>query len=176
MWRRSSLKEKQNLPFFVKGNEVTKVIIDAVKLRSIQPYQNDSLKTEMTEDDFIIDLMIPQEHIIIDEEILFPSQGNWNQQAISDAWLEEKTENDIEEESPRFQPNQIYILETKLDLFFDTRQNRMITKIKSIDLIIPAKSNPITGLDKTLASFSYQEVVNYLFEENNFVWYNEKNN
>jgi hypothetical protein len=32
VWHRSSLKEKQNQPFFVKDNEITKVIIDAVLL------------------------------------------------------------------------------------------------------------------------------------------------
>ncbi len=174
VWRRTSLLEKQNLPFFVKGNEITKLIIDAVLVGKLQSYRNDSLKTEMSNEEFEINLIIPQEHVIVDEEILFSSQDNWNQQTISDAWSEEQTEND-EEEYLKFQPNQIYILETKSDLFFDTRSNRMINKIKSIDLIIPAKSNPATGLDKTLASFSYQEVMNYLFEENNFVWSNQRN-
>jgi hypothetical protein len=52
----------------------------------------------------------------------------------------------------------------------------MVNQIKSINLIIPAVINQSTGLDKTLASFSYQKVINYLFEENNFVWSNQRNN
>jgi hypothetical protein len=175
VWRRSSLKEKQNLPFFVKGNEITKVIIDAVLLEKLKPYRNDSLKTEMSDEEFLANLTIPHENIDLNEEIIFPNQDNWNQQTISNDWNEEMVE---EEDEPylQFQLNQIYILRTKSDLFFDTRRNQMIHKITSIDLIIPAAINEATGLDKRLASFSYQEVMNYLFEENNFVWYNQRNN
>lgn len=174
VWRRISLKEKQNQSFFVKGKEISKVIIDAVLLEELQPYQNDSLKTEMSEEEFTENLTVPQEEITHqgDSEEFF-TQYDWSQN--DDDWNEEISEEELETYL-KFQPNQICILRTKSDLFFDTRSNRMINKIKSIDLIIPAKSNPITGLDKILASFSYQEVMNYLFEENHFIWSNQKNN
>ena len=47
VWRRISLKEKQNRPFFATDNEITKHIIDAVKRGVITPYKNDSLQLEL---------------------------------------------------------------------------------------------------------------------------------
>lgn len=175
VWRRSSLTEKQNQPFFVKGNEISKIIIDAVLEGKLKPYRNDSLKTEMSDEEFSENLTIPHDEIPHQGESEgFYNQYNWNEGTVSSDWNEEILEEEIEYYD-QFQPNQIYILRTKVNLFFDTRRNRMINKIESIDLIIPAAMNESTGLDKTLASFSYQEVMNYLFEESKFVWYNQKN-
>ncbi len=170
VWRRSSLKEKQNQPFFVKGNEITKVIIDAVKLGIIQPYRNDSLKTEMSKNEFLENIYY--EELNLSEELMMMS-----------CWGGFKTENwsantqEFSLDSNEYRANQCYILETKTNIFFDKTRSRMISDIESISIILPAEMNPETGLEKTIATFSYKELVQNLFRDNSSaIYYNEKNN
>ena len=82
VWRRISLKETQNQPFFRKDNEITKLIIDAVKLGIIQPYQNDSLTTSMSLEKFL--QHIKYEEFDVSEEVVMMScwtdfnRKNWS--------------------------------------------------------------------------------------------------
>jgi gliding motility-associated GldN-like protein len=59
VWRRMDLEEKQNLPFFAFNNEITKIIIDAVKAGLIPVYKNDSLLSRYTKEEFLENLKIP---------------------------------------------------------------------------------------------------------------------
>ena len=59
VWRRMDLTEKQNLPFFAYNNEITKIIIQAVKAGLLPVYSNDSLTTRMTKEEFLEKLKIP---------------------------------------------------------------------------------------------------------------------
>ena len=61
LWRRIDLKEKQNQPLFSKGNEITRNLIDAVKAGLIEAYDNDSLTTKLTLDQFIERLILKGE-------------------------------------------------------------------------------------------------------------------
>ncbi len=56
VWRRMDLKEKQNRPFFAYNNEISKIIIEAVKQGVLHPYVNDSLKTRMSKEQFLENL------------------------------------------------------------------------------------------------------------------------
>jgi hypothetical protein len=58
LWRRMDLNEKQNQPFFSKGNEITKCLMEWVQRVVLQPYKNDSLKTKITKEDFIKNLVM----------------------------------------------------------------------------------------------------------------------
>ncbi len=58
LWYRMDLREKQNRPFFANSNEITKIIIDAVKAGIIRPFENDSLKERMSYEKFIKNLTI----------------------------------------------------------------------------------------------------------------------
>ena len=74
-------------------------------------------------------------------------------------------------------PNQMYILETKTNIFFAKRHSRMIHDIQTVSVILPAEMNPETGLEKTIATFSYKELIQNIFRDNSSaVYYNEKNN
>ena len=97
VWRRISLKEKQNQPFFVKGNEISKVIIEAVLLEKLQPYRNDSLKIEMSSETFSENLTVPQEEITHqgDSEEFF-TQYDWSQN--DDDWNEEISKEELQYE------------------------------------------------------------------------------
>ena len=70
VWRRMDLKEKQNKGFFASGNEITKIMIVAVKQGLLYPYitENDSLNTRLTKEDFLERLRLPEEGDGLTEE------------------------------------------------------------------------------------------------------------
>ena len=187
LWFRMSLKEKQNLPFFAVDNEITKVIIDAVKLGIIRPYKNDSLRTRMSQEEFLENLTIPSEEVQLTEEEIamgftqydlggfggggddWGSGGDWGGDSGGSA--------EAETVANEFYPKQLHLLEIKEDLLFDNKHSRMKHDIQAITIIIPAEMNPSTGLEKKLAAFSYKELVQNLFRDNSqAIWYNERNN
>lgn len=174
IWHRISLKQKQNRPFFASGNEITGLIIEAVKLGIIRPYQNDSLQTRMSQEEFLSNIQIPSEDIQYSgiEEDIFKQENNnvWDGE---DSWGAEE-EGTIAQE---FYANQLHTLEIKTNVFFDKTRSRMINDIQTISIIIPAEMNPATGLEKTVATFSYKELVQNLFRDNSSaIYYNERNN
>ncbi len=178
LWHRISLKEKQNRPFFAAGNEITRLIIEAVKLGIVRPYQNDSLRSRMSQEDFLSNIQIPNDEIQYNgvEADIFNQDATWNDDAI---WGAENTygEDETGVEAQEFYANQLYILEIKTDVFFDKTRSRMINDIQTISIIIPAEMNPQTGLEKTIATFSYKELVQNLFRDNSTaIYYNERNN
>jgi len=187
LWFRMSLKEKQNLPFFAVDNEITKVIIDAVKLGIIRPYKNDSLRTRMSQEEFLQNLKIPSEEVQLTEEEIamgftsddlgggggggdeWGTEGGWGGDAGSGAAAETVAN--------EFYAKQLHLLKIKEDLLFDNKHSRMKHDIQAITIIIPAEMNPSTGLEKDLAAFSYKELVQNLFRDNSqAIWYNERNN
>lgn len=174
IWHRISLKQKQNRPFFASGNEITGLIIEAVKLGIIRPYQNDSLQTRMSQEEFLSNIQIPSEDIQYSgiEEDIFKQENNnvWDGE---DSWGAEE-EGTIAQE---FYANQLHTLEIKTNVFFDKTRSQMINDIQTISIIIPAEMNPATGLEKTVATFSYKELVQNLFRDNSSaIYYNERNN
>jgi len=48
IWRAIDLREKQNLPMYSDGKEISRVIIDAVKRGELQAYKNDSVTSTLT--------------------------------------------------------------------------------------------------------------------------------
>lgn len=48
IWRAIDLREKQNLPMYSDGKEISRVIIDAVKRGELQAYKNDSVTSTFT--------------------------------------------------------------------------------------------------------------------------------
>ncbi|AFM03339.1 gliding motility associated protein GldN [Bernardetia litoralis DSM 6794] len=190
LWFRMSLKEKQNLPFFAAENEITKVIIDAVKLGIIRPYANDSLRTRMSQEEFLENLTIPSEEVQLTEEEIamgFTSDDLGGFGGGGDDWGSGGDGGggdggggdgaEAETAANEFYPNQLHLLELKEDLLFDNKHSRMKHDIQAITIIIPAEMNPSTGLEKKLAAFSYKELVQNLFRDNSqAIWYNEHNN
>jgi gliding motility associated protien GldN len=176
LWHRISLKQKQNRPFFAAGNEITGLIIDAVKLGIVLPYKNDSLQTRMSQEDFLSNILIPSDDIQYSgiEGDIFAQENNnvWN---TGEDWESEgEGEGVIAQE---FYANQFYTLEIKTNVFFDKTRSRMINDIQTISIVLPAEMNPQTGLEKTIATFSYKELVQNLFRDNSSaLYYNEKNN
>jgi len=175
IWHRISLKQKQNRPFFAAGNEITGLIIDAVKLGIIRPYQNDSLQTRMSQEDFLSNLQIASDNIEYspEEQMILDGENDWTA-TEDDVW---NTQGEEKISNQEFYANQLYTLEVKTNVFFDKTRSRMINDIQTISIIIPAEMNPQTGLEKTIATFSYKELVQNLFRNNTTaIYYNERNN
>jgi len=170
------LKEKQNRPFFATDNEITKHIIDAVKRGVITPYKNDSLQTRMSQEDFLVNIELPSEAPVI---CYYEGFEDDNQEGFGD-WGADNWGGNLAGETEylnEYLPKQMYILETKTNVFFDKTRSRMIHDIQTISIILPAEMNPATGLERPIATFSYKELIQNLFRDNSSaVYYNEKNN
>ncbi len=58
IWRRMDLNEKMNQPFFAENNQISKILIEAVKSENLTAYVDDSLKTKLTVAQFVDRLKI----------------------------------------------------------------------------------------------------------------------
>lgn len=188
LWFRMSMKEKQNLPFFASQNEITKVIIDAVKLGIIRPYANDSLRTRMSQETFLENLTVKVDNVELTEEEIamgFTSEDIGGFGGGADDWGsggdwggDGGGGGAAETVSNEYFVKDLYLLEIKEDLLFDNKHSRMKHDIQAITIIIPAELNVAGGgIENALASFSYKELVQNLFRDNSqAIWYNERNN
>jgi Gliding motility associated protein GldN len=199
LWRRMDLNEKQNQPFFSKGNEITKYLMEWVQSGVLQPYKNDSLKTKITKEDFLKNLVmenIGNDNALSDAE---KAAGFGNESATGttagadDGWGDPKpktpatggttpAKNDgFSNPTPvatdlnnLYYAKQLSILEIREDAIFDKQRSRLYYDIQSITIIIPANMTT-AGFDRNVGSFRYKDL-DKLFRSNpNCVWYNEQN-
>ncbi|MCS7005240.1 MAG: gliding motility protein GldN [Cytophagales bacterium] len=181
IWYSIDLREKQNEPFFAVNNEISKIIIDAVRAGVLRPFRNDSLTSRLTRDEFLENLKIPGADEGLSEEDIAMGFGGGDDAFGGDSWGgdsgwggggDSKSKDAAADE---FFPKQIYLLEIKEDLIFDRKRSRMYHDIQSVKLIIPGDLYP-TGIDKELATFSYKELVENVFKDNpQAVWFNPQN-
>ncbi len=185
LWWRIDLRQKMNQPLFAAENQITKIIIDAVKAGVLRPFQNDSLQTRMSNKDFNENLKIPGADDGADDDLFgggggdfgggddWGSGGDWG--GGGDAWGDAGGDAAAEEVPQEFFPQQIYILDLKEDILFDRKRSRMYHDIQALTVVIPGEQYP-TGLDKPLATFSYKELVENVFVDNyKAIWFNPEN-
>jgi Gliding motility associated protein GldN len=196
LWRRMDLQEKQNQPFFSKGNEITKYLIEWVQSGVLQPYRTDSLKSKITKEDFLKNLVMENsigDNALSDAE---KAAGFGNETAggttagADDGWGDPKPKtpaaggtaaNDPFAQKPAvntggeyYFPKELSVLVIREDAIFDKQRSRLYYDIQSITIIIPANKTT-AGFDKEVASFKYKDL-DKLFRSNpNCVWYNEQN-
>ena len=198
LWRRMDLNEKQNQPFFSKGNEITKYLMEWVQSGVLQPYKNDSLKTKITKEDFVKNLVmenIGNDNALSDAEKAagFGTEAGGTTAGADDGWGDPKpktlatggttapkndgfsnpipTSNDL---NNLYYAKQLSILELREDAIFDKQRSRLYYDIQSITIIIPANMTT-AGFDRNVGSFRYKDL-DKLFRSNpNCVWYNEQN-
>jgi gliding motility associated protien GldN len=189
VWRRVDLKEKQNKPFFAYNNEISKILIEAVKAGVLTPYANDSLKTRMSREDFIENLQMPNAGGGLTEEekaMGFTQETNagwdtnsgWDNNAANN---KADTANNAGQAAAgpaanEFLPRQITTLELMEDMIFDKRRSRLYWDVQAVKLIIPAKEFE-TGLLREVATFKYKDV-EALFRSmpGEAIWFNPHNN
>jgi len=171
VWRRMDLKEKQNRPFFSTSNEITRIIINAVKDGLIYPYEDDSLNKRMSKEQFLENLKLPT-----DEEDDFGATdagfGDDNGGWADSGWGDE------EETGPSIQyydATQLNIMRIKEDMIFDQVRSRLYWDIQSLEMIIPA-TEVATGIEKSVGVFKYKDL-EQLFRSmpDRAIWYNRQN-
>ena len=199
LWRRMDLNEKQNQPFFSKGNEITKYLMEWVQSGVLQPYKTDSLKTKITKEEFMKNLVmenIGNENALSDAEKAagFGTEAGGTTAGADDGWGDPKPKtpaatggttpsaNDpfnnptpvSDNSNNLYYAKQLSVLEIREDAIFDKQRSRLYYDIQSITIIIPANMTT-AGFDKNVGSFRYKDL-DKLFRSNpNCVWYNEQN-
>lgn len=186
LWRRMDLKEKQNRPFFAFNNEITKIIIEAVKAGVLRPYENDSLRTRMSKEQFLENMKLPEVGGGLTEEEKelgfgaddaggWGDSGGWGDETGGEGTEATTEEAAAPEISNEFLANEVSVLEIKEDMIFDKKRSVMLYDIQSISLIIPAEKFE-TGLFRPVATFRYKDLVE-LFRSmpEEAIWFNPQN-
>jgi len=185
VWRRLDLNEKINKGFFASGNEITKIIIEAVRQGLLTPYepQNDSANIPMTVEKFNENMTVPVEEVGLTEEekaLGFTEEddagwGDWGEETTDDGG--EVTEEVEEASADYFFPNQVSIMEIKEDIIFDKKRSRLYYDIQTVKMIIPPENIPTgTGLQRPVATFRYKDLYE-LFRSmpEEALWFNRQN-
>lgn len=202
VWRRIDLRTVQNSAFFSNGREVTQLIIDAAKKGIVQPYQADTLGTPMAMEQFLENLTNPNIEGFATEENADPMAdpddpfadpaadpndpfadpddpfadpgGDTGAADADDPFANEGGGADMAID-PYYLPNELFIIEMQEDVIFDKKRSRMYYDILTFKLIVDASLTP-DGIDKTIAVFSYSELVDKLFKDNpEAIWFNDQN-
>lgn len=190
LWRRMDLKEKQNRSFFAYNNEITKLIIGAVKAGVLFPYKNDSLITRMSKEEFLENLKMPEyggDQLSEEEKAMgFTEDENWGDDSgwgdddtADTGWGDEAATDasaTTTASADYFFPSDVEVLEIMEDWIFDKRRSRLFYDIQSIKLIIPSHKFPETGLQRQVATFKYKDLEK-LFRSmpEEALWFNPQN-
>ena len=178
VWRRIDFKEKQNQPFFSTNNEITKIIMDAVRDGRLVPYVNDSLTTRMTKEEFFDKIKIDNGA----DQGSFSSSGgsDWGSSSGGSDWGGTSgTDTQAQPAGPPpdqyMFPQDLSLMEMKEEVYFDEIRSRMYHDIQSLTMIIPAEANP-TAIDQPIGTFKYRDLEK-LFRSmpNQAIWYNPQN-
>ena len=189
VWRRIDLNEKQNKPFFSFNNEISKILIEAVKAGILTPYVNDSLQTRMSREQFLENLKDPalSGGGLTDEEKAmgfgqeeeaasgWDTGGGWGEPAAAEEGEEAQASAAPVPAMDEFLPRQINVLELMEDMIFDKKRSRLYWDIQSVSLVIPATRFE-TGLQRRVATFRYKDLVE-LFKSmpGEAIWFNPQN-
>lgn len=188
LWRRLDLNEKVNQPLFARGAEITKHLIDGVKAGVLEPYDNDSVSTKITLEEFTRRLTKKFEGGGLTKEEIAAGFGNEGAAATEDdGWGSGSTATTSQSsgsnqtaaatsnaEGYELFAKDLYIIEIKEDWLFDKQRSRQYFDIQTVTIKIPAElSND--GLEKELASFKYKELESYFRLNPNCIWYNASN-
>ena len=152
--RALDLREKQNMPLYSRNMEMTALLINAITKGTIKAYENDSLQTQLTIEEFSIRTLTPDALTMMKtdtNEIILEHGENWKE-----------VRNGIISE--RFTARDFYQLEIKENVVFDKQRSKMYYDIQSISIYFPA-DHPKNekGIQLPIASFSYKELVEGLF-------------
>lgn len=189
LWRRVDLREKANLPFFSKGSEITKHIIDGVRAGVLEPFSNDSLTNKITLEEFTKRLHRDFEGGGLSQEEIDAGFGTateddgWGDGGGSDSTAKNTSSSQdgwgdaqVTALSTGYEllPSELYVVELKEDWIFDSQRSRAYYDVLVVTIKIPAELSP-EGIEKDLASFKYKELESYFRLNPNCMWFNEEN-
>ena len=198
IWRRMDLNEKMNQPFFAENNQISKILIEAVKSENLTAYVDDSLKTKLTVAQFVDRLKIKgklENGGLSAEEIAagFGGDGMTASSAApsggeDDGWGTKKKDTSKAEKPvvddfdkgpivagvEYYIPKQLSIIEIKEDAIIDRKRSRLYFDIQALTLKIPASASD-AGLEEVVASFRFKDVYKYFKDNPNCIWFNSTN-
>jgi len=151
VWRTLDLREKCNQPFFARGNEISKAIIDEVMAGRLTAYAKDSLTKILSKTEF-------------GDKIMDPGSA----QVDADG-------NPIAGTGVPFQGSSLYILKFRENLLFDKQRSRFYYDIQTITMFVPAEFNSLKGTESEVATFKYKDLVKVFKNMPNVKWYNAQN-
>lgn len=173
IWRKMDLREKQNLPLFAQGSELSLILMDAVKSGKVVPYTTDSLNRPMSIEQFTKAIAIPGAEKEEDDGF-GDDAGFGDEEDDGGGWGDEAEEEEVDVASDYF-PNQLFVIEIKEDMIFDKQRSRMYNDIQSLGMYVPAEQN-VKGIEEPIAFFRYVDLVNNVFSEDpRAVWFNPQN-
>ncbi|MCH7513474.1 MAG: gliding motility protein GldN [Bacteroidetes bacterium] len=192
VWRSIDLKEKQNKGYFAFNNELSKILIEGVMSGEISHiYENDSLTTEITKEEFLARRNMYEEEDDIgydewydDEPYFMGDATSYN--GVNYESLQDDNEGNtpdtspefwqiLEEEAEIYEYSQISLIQIKEDIIFDKRRSRLYYDIQSIKLFVPGSAS-VEKFDKELGVFSYKEIEDYFRRRPDVcIWYNQYN-
>jgi len=179
VWRRMDLEEKQNQPFFSTNNEITRIIINAVKDGILDVYEDDSLNKKMSKEKFLENLKLPE----VEEDAGFGGGGDgfggdsgWGDSGGGGGWGDESEESGSGISGPMYyDASELTILNIQEDMIFDKVRSRLYYNIQSIEIVIPAEA-VATGIEKSVGVFRFKDLER-LFRSmpERAIWYNRQN-
>ena len=187
VWRNIDLREKQNKGFFARGNEITKLIMDAVKSGELADiYLADSVTRKKLKADFLNDLVSqqgttydawdPTKDYYQADRIAFNGK---TYEAIVDSKGKTPDTSTAEWQATSagsavtFLPNEIYKVTMQEDIIFDKRRSRLYYDIQSLEI---AAFDLNTGTFKSLGWFKYKDLEKvFRNHPDEAIWFNRYN-
>ncbi len=178
VWREIHCQEPRNRPFFAKGREITKVIIEGVKKGHLTPYKDEAFEEAMKPAEFWEKLKYPEDGAAEDKAAGFDQDDDWG-----DAGEKEPTKS--ADEHDYFLPSEVSVLELMEDRIYAEFRGEhtwdgkpvigMLNDMLGLWLIIPAKKFE-TGLRREVAIFKFKDLYEYFRKlGDDAVWVNDNN-
>jgi gliding motility associated protien GldN len=187
VWRTIDLKEKQNKGFFATGNEITKLILNAVKSGELADiYAVDSLTTKKSKEAFYND-MVSQAGATLDVwnpttdyyqgdqktlngknyEAVVDNKGK-NPSTSPNEWQETQAG-----KATMYLPNEIYKISLQEDVIFDKRRSRLYYDMLAMEF---SAFDQNTGTFKSLGWFKYKDLEKmFRNHAKDGIWFNRYN-
>ncbi len=187
VWRIIDLKEKQNKGFFATGNEITKLVLNAVRSGELADiYAVDSLTTKKSKEAFYKD-MVSQAGENFDEwnpttdyyqgdkkssngknyEALVDNKGK-NPATSTNEWQETTSGKAVS-----FLPNEIYKITLQEDVIFDKRRSRLYYDMLAMGF---SAFDQNTGTFKSIGWFKYKDLEKiFRNHPKDAIWFNRYN-
>ncbi len=174
VWRRMDLKEKQNAAFFSTSNEITRILIDAVKDGILPVYEDDSLNKRMSKEKFLENLQLPED----DADDGFGSSDGFGDSGWDDSGWGDTGGGSASPEptGPQYyDASELTIMNVQEDMIFDKVRSRLYYDIISLEIVIPAEA-VATGIEQSVGVFAYKDCER-LFRTmpDRAIWYNRQN-
>lgn len=175
VWRRMDLKEKQNAPFFSTSNEITRIIIQAVKDGILDVYEDDSLNKKMSKEKFLENIQLPEET----QDDGFGSSDGFGDTGWDDTGWGDDAGGGGAAQAPAgpqyYDASELTLLKIKEDMIFDKVRSRLYYDIQSLEIVLPAEA-VATGIEKSVGVFKYKDLER-LFRSmpDRAIWYNRQN-